>query len=87
MGHEFIEASCTSAQTCAKCAAKQGKPLGHKYAEYIVTVDPTCAVTGRKSSTCSVCGATDIQTISKLPHVAGEWVVVYEPTFEKNASD
>ena len=47
--HEWQEATCTTARTCAKCGQTDGEPLGHQW------VDATC----QAPKTCSVCGATE----------------------------
>lgn len=46
--HQWNSATCTQPDTCEKCGATQGEPLGHAWAE------ATCA----HPQTCSVCGAT-----------------------------
>lgn len=42
---------------------------GHSYGEWVETVKPTTASNGKKVRTCGNCGATQEQTVPKLPEV------------------
>ncbi len=40
----------------------------HKWSDWTITKKATCTATGTKNHTCSVCGTTETQTITKLGH-------------------
>lgn len=63
--HEWIPATCTQPQTCAKCGKTIGAALGHGWA------DATCA----QPQTCTVCGETQGNA---LGHTVPNWSVVTE---------
>ena len=56
--HEWVEATCETAKTCALCEATEGEPLGHSW------TDATCT----EPSACDVCGMQDGQALGH------EWV-------------
>ena len=58
--HQWTEATCTEAKTCALCGETEGEPLGHQWA------DATCT----EPSTCSRCGET---TGEPLCHEVAQW--------------
>ncbi len=41
-GHDFIDATCTSAKKCAICSLEEGEPLGHKWQEATCYKPKTC---------------------------------------------
>ena len=63
--HEWIEANCVQAKTCALCEKIDGEPLGHSW------TDATCTT----AQTCTRCAATEG---APLPHTLGEEVVSIE---------
>ena len=63
--HEWVPATCTQPQTCAKCGETQGNALGHSWA------DATCT----QPQTCTVCGETQGDA---LGHSVSDWSVVTE---------
>ena len=48
MVHSFLYATCEAPETCSRCGAVRGNPLGHTW------IDATCT----SPKTCSVCGKT-----------------------------
>ncbi len=54
MEHQWVEATCAAAKTCAKCGKTEGEPLPHTWA------DATC----QAPKTCSVCGAEEGEPVS-----------------------
>ena len=53
-GHDWIEATCSSPETCRNCDETRGEPLPHTYQDAVV--DPTCTEDGYTAHTCTVCG-------------------------------
>ncbi len=45
----------------------------HIWGDWTVTKEATCSLEGSRSRTCTDCGITAEETISKLDHVFGEW--------------
>ena len=41
--HEWTEADCLTAKTCAKCGEAEGEPLGHDYTPATCTAPETCS--------------------------------------------
>lgn len=60
--HEWVDADCLTAKTCAKCKEAEGDPLGHDW------LDATCTA----GETCSRCGETQGEPIE---HSYGKWTV------------
>ena len=64
--HDWKEASCTSAMSCAICGETQGEPLGHTWNEATCTAAKTCSVCSTTNGSaeeheyidgkCTVCG-------------------------------
>lgn len=80
LGHSWEKATCTEPKTCSRCGKELGKPLGHKPGTWTVQSEATCSAEGRETSTCSRCGETISQSISKLEHQPGDWMVTTQPT-------
>ena len=72
LGHDFINATCTSSQICSRCGLTNGDALGHSYN------DATCT----KPRTCSRCKTTDGE---KLGHDYSE-ATCLEPQICKRCS-
>ena len=71
LGHDWIDATCTEAKTCARCGITEGDALGHDYVATVV--EPTCTEQGYTSYDCSRCDASykdDYTEINPLNHVA-----------------
>ncbi len=64
--HDYKAATCTAPKTCEVCKATTGNALGHKWNSGKVTKAATCAKTGVKTYTCSVCKVTKTETIAKI---------------------
>ena len=59
---------------CTDCS--ETVTQGHTMDEGVVTTAPTCQADGKKTFTCSACGATEEETIPKLTdHVCNDWTV------------
>lgn len=84
--HEWTEASCTAAKTCAKCGETEGAALGHDFSAATCTTAEICARCGEtggeslgheygaascaEPETCSRCGDTQGEA---LGHTFGQW--------------
>ena len=70
LGHNWVDATCTTAKTCSVCGATEGNALGHTE----ITVSgkaATCTKSGlTDGKKCSTCGAVTVsqQTITALGH-------------------
>ena len=59
---------------CTDCS--ETVTQGHTMNEGVITTAPTCQADGKKTFTCSACGATEEETIPKLTdHVCNDWTV------------
>ena len=54
LGHDWVEATCTTVKTCATCGATEGTVPGHRFVEEVTF--PTCTEIGYTTHTCAVCG-------------------------------
>ncbi len=75
--HDWLDATCEEAKTCAKCNMKDGEAPGHDYDA--VVKEATCTEEGYTTYTCTVCGDSytdDYQLPSDHSYVE----VVTEPT-------
>ena len=72
--HEWIPATCTQPQTCAKCGETQGDSLGHSW------TDATCT----QPQACTVCGETQGDA---LGHSVSDWSVVTEASCAKEGAE
>jgi len=81
------ETGLTEGSHCSECDFVQVKqeiiPVAHTWKDVEILVQPTCTSTGSKSVICAVegCGATETQTIDKLPHT-----VVIDPAVEETCT-
>ena len=82
--HEWVDADCTTAKTCAKCGETEGEALGHSWVDVSCAAPRHCERCGETEGealahtwqdatcaapkTCTVCGATEGEA---LPHT---WV-------------
>ena len=71
--HEWREATCTEAKSCAKCDTTEGSPLGHDWKE------ATCT----QPETCERCKATKGKS---LGHEITEWITDKEATCTETGS-
>ncbi|MBP3588329.1 MAG: hypothetical protein J6J51_04775, partial [Clostridia bacterium] len=59
---------------CTDCS--ETVTQGHTMNEGVITTAPTCQADGKKTFTCSACGATEEETLPKLTdHVCNDWTV------------
>lgn len=90
--HEWLPATCTVPQTCAKCGETVGVPLQHIWLPATCTAPKTCSVCGEtegelghswvaatctQPKTCSLCGATKG---NPAPHHFGDYETIKEPS-------
>jgi uncharacterized repeat protein (TIGR02543 family) len=54
----------------------------HEYDDGKVTKEPSCTASGVKTYTCKTCDKTKTETIKKLGHSLGEWVLILAPSTE-----
>lgn len=75
LSHEWVEATCETPRTCAKCDKTEGAPLGHAWVDATCETPKTCFVcsktegtpldhawteaTCETAKTCTLCGATE----------------------------
>lgn len=81
--HDWTDATCTEAKTCAKCGEIQGEPLGHTWVEASCTEPKRCETcqlqegearahawadaTTEAPKTCTACGLTEGERIVTDP--------------------
>lgn len=84
--HEWTDANCLTAKTCARCGETEGEPLGHSWTDATCTAPKTCAACGvtegtvlehswtdatcEDPKTCTACGGTEGEA---LGHSFGQW--------------
>lgn len=66
-GHTSTESDCTKDDICAVCHEVIRKAGQHVWGEPDVTKEATCTEAGSQTLTCTSCGATETETISKWP--------------------
>ncbi|MGN0959160.1 MAG: hypothetical protein ACI4OC_00265, partial [Coriobacteriales bacterium] len=54
---------------------------GHSWGEWAVTTAPTCEAESVQSRTCSVCGASEEQTLPAIGHSWSAWTTIIAATF------
>ncbi len=79
-GHQWTKATCTEAEYCSVCNTKGGAALGHTYGEAVIISEATCAKSGTKTFTCSVCGYEKWEAIPTTAHTPGEWEIISQAT-------
>ena len=67
-GYTLHKCSCGSSYTSDETAA-----LGHSWGNWTVVTQPTTQQEGKQTRTCSRCGATESQSITKVEAPALEW--------------
>ena len=68
LGHDWTAATCTTPQTCARCAVTEGAALGHDWGNWIVTTPATERTEGVETRTCGHDGShTQTRSTPKLP--------------------
>lgn len=90
LGHNYKLTSSTITQkiyTCSRCGDTYNESTGyscetngHQWGTWKTTREATCEDEGRQERVCSVCGTTEKQILSTLPHSPGGWQVTLEPT-------
>lgn len=75
LGHDWRKATCEEPRTCKRCGEQKGKSLGHVCGDWAVEKEASCSEMGIEKGTCLRCGEEVTQTIEKLPHTEGEWVI------------
>ena len=79
LGHDWLNADCTTPKTCSVCKATEGEAKGHSYTSTVTA--PTCTEKGYTTYTCT-CGDTyQGNESSALGHVYAESVTA--PTCKK----
>ena len=66
--------------TFAACNFEPKCVASHTWDDGTVIVAPTCKTEGQMKYTCKVCGAVKKETIEKIPHTEGGWIVDSAPT-------
>ena len=68
-GHNWKNATCTSAKSCSDCGLTEGNPLSstgeHTWDAGTVTKEPNCKDMGERLHTCIVCGETKTESVDK----------------------
>ena len=65
MGHFWLPATCTAAETCSVCGKTEGFATGHTYKEWITLKAATLTQDGERKGICSVCGAETVETVTR----------------------
>ncbi len=86
-GHNWANATCTSAQYCKTCGTKSGSALGHSWGNWTTVTAATCTANGTQKHTCSRCGANETKALNVLGHSWGSnWVSCNNGTHKKVCS-
>lgn len=84
--HDWAEATCDEPKTCTICGDTEGEPLTHVVKTWNISVNPTCSAVGEQYGSCELCGKVLSDTIEKLEHTPGEWVVMEEYVINSDAT-
>ena len=87
LGHEpGAEATCTTAQTCIRCAYVYQAALGHSYTNYVSNNDAKCEVDGTETAQCDRCNETHtrIDEGSALGHSYTSYTLHEAATCQRN---
>lgn len=84
--HEWNEAACDAPKTCSICGDTEGEPLTHEVNTWEITVKPTCSAEGEQQGSCVLCGKVLYDTVDKLDHTEGDWIVTEEYTINGDAT-
>ena len=79
-GHNWANATCTSAKYCKTCGTTSGSVLGHSWGDWITTKPSTCNQNGVKTRTCNRCGKVESQNLNITDHTWGSWTVKTQAT-------
>lgn len=86
LGHAWRNATCTFPQTCERCGATNGAPLGHNEV-YQAAKAATCTTIGWQAYvTCSRCDYTTYVEIPATGHQPSDWIVDAAATYEKDGT-
>ncbi len=77
-GHDWIAATCTTAEVCATCGEVGEKAPGHSYKA--VVTEPTCTSGGYTTYTCTACG--DSYTGNTTSATGHSWIAATCTTAE-----
>lgn len=82
ISHKWKRATCELPKTCSLCGAQEGGPLGHHYyaTTWRTSPRPTCQVEGKRTNTCSRCGAVTVESVPVVDCTPGSWKVVEDAT-------
>ena len=80
LGHDWKNATCTTAKTCSICGTTEGPALGHCWDNGVVSKPATEEAEGTKLFACTACGITKTQSIPKLEHAHNYVATVTAPT-------
>ena len=73
--HTWQAATCAVPETCISCGATQGEALGHTFDTWELVENATCAVPGKESSICTVCGEPGERKTELAEHTEGKLTV------------
>lgn len=68
LGHNWVDATCTTPKTCSRCDATEGEALGHAWGLWTIDPKPTCTTAGRQTSNCTICGTPGFEVIPATGH-------------------
>lgn len=66
LGHDWVDATCTTPKTCSRCGEIIGEPLGHNWSDWVIDARATGLTEGSKHRECTRCGEIIETTIPKL---------------------
>lgn len=82
--HDWVEATCENPKTCLICEKTQGESLGHEVEEWEVVQNSTCSAEGQEQTQCARCAQMITNSIPKLAHSEGDWVITKDVKIESN---
>lgn len=70
-GQTYVVPKTTTGSGSGSSGGSDMPSHSHTWGAWVTTKEPTCAETGTKTRTCTVCGQTETAAIDKLAHRAG----------------
>ncbi len=68
LGHNWVDATCTTPKTCSRCDATEGEALGHAWGLPEITQPNTCTTAGRYTYRCTICNTPKFEVIPATGH-------------------
>lgn len=68
LGHNWVDATCTTPKTCSRCDATEGEALGHAWGLPEITQPNTCTTAGRYTYRCTICNTSKFEVLPASGH-------------------